>query len=38
MKKIIEQGHFTTLVQSGWQQVARGHTTLDEVDRVAAAG
>ena len=28
MKKIIEQGHFTTLVQSGWQQVARGRQRI----------
>lgn len=37
MKKVIETGMFTTLAQSGWQQVARGITTLEEVDRVAAA-
>ena len=37
MKRVIESGLFTTLVQSGWVQVARGVTTLDEVDRVAAA-
>ncbi len=35
MKKIIEQGLFTTLQQSGWKLVAEGMTTLDEVDRVA---
>jgi general secretion pathway protein E len=35
MKRVIESGMFTTLVQSGWQLVARGITTLDEVDRVA---
>ncbi|MBX3357720.1 MAG: Flp pilus assembly complex ATPase component TadA [Phycisphaeraceae bacterium] len=35
MKKVIESGLFTTLVQSGWQLVARGVTTLEEVDRVA---
>jgi type II secretory ATPase GspE/PulE/Tfp pilus assembly ATPase PilB-like protein len=35
MKRVIETGLFTTLVQSGWQLVARGFTTLEEVDRVA---
>ncbi|MFN7022599.1 MAG: GspE/PulE family protein, partial [Phycisphaerales bacterium] len=37
MKRVIESGMFTTLVQSGWLQVARGVTTLEEVDRVATA-
>jgi type II secretory ATPase GspE/PulE/Tfp pilus assembly ATPase PilB-like protein len=37
MKRVIEQGMFTTLIQSGWQQVARGVTTIEEVDRVATA-
>ncbi|MBX3353931.1 MAG: Flp pilus assembly complex ATPase component TadA [Phycisphaeraceae bacterium] len=37
IKRIIEQGHFTTLTQSGWVLVARGATTLEEVDRVSAA-
>jgi type II secretory ATPase GspE/PulE/Tfp pilus assembly ATPase PilB-like protein len=37
MKRVIEGGLFTTLVQSGWVQVARGITTLEEVDRVATA-
>jgi type II secretory ATPase GspE/PulE/Tfp pilus assembly ATPase PilB-like protein len=36
MKRIIELGMFTTLVQSGWLQVARGVTTMEEVDRVAS--
>ncbi|HRJ49609.1 MAG: Flp pilus assembly complex ATPase component TadA [Phycisphaeraceae bacterium] len=35
MKRVIEQGHFTTLVQFGWRLVAEGVTTLDEVDHVA---
>lgn len=35
MKKVIEQGHFTTLVQFGWRLVAEGVTTLEEVDHVA---
>jgi general secretion pathway protein E len=37
MKKVIEQGMFTTLVQSGWLLAARGVTSLEEVDRVATA-
>jgi general secretion pathway protein E len=37
MKKVIESGLFTTLVQNGWQLVARGVTTMEEVDRVASA-
>ena len=36
MKKVIDQGLFTTLQQSGWKLVADGTTTMDEVDRVAA--
>jgi len=35
MKKVIEQDVFTTLEQAGWQKVAKGYTSLDEVDRVA---
>jgi len=35
MKKVIEQGLFTTLQQSGWKMVAEGSTTIDEVERVA---
>ena len=35
MKKVIEGGLFTTLVQSGWRMVADGTTSLEEVDRVA---
>lgn len=35
MKRVIEQGLFTTLVQSGWRLAADGLTSLDEVDRVA---
>jgi general secretion pathway protein E len=38
MKRVIEQGLFTTLAQFGWRLVASGHTTLDEVDRVAGQG
>lgn len=37
MRKIIEQGVFTTLQQSGWILAARGLTTLDEVDRVTGS-
>ena len=36
MKKVIEQGLFTTLQQSGWKLVAEGVTTMDEVERVAS--
>jgi type II secretory ATPase GspE/PulE/Tfp pilus assembly ATPase PilB-like protein len=35
MKKIIDQGLFTTLAQSGWKLVAEGVTSLEEVDMVA---
>jgi general secretion pathway protein E len=38
MKKVIEQGHFNTLAQSGWRLVAEGVTTLEEVDHVAGQG
>jgi general secretion pathway protein E len=38
MKKVIEQGLFTTLAQFGWRLVGEGATTLDEVDRVAGQG
>jgi general secretion pathway protein E len=38
MKKVIEQGHFNTLAQSGWKLVAEGVTTLEEVDHVAGQG
>ena len=34
MRKVIESGLFTTLLQSGWKLAAEGHTSLDEVDRV----
>ncbi len=37
MKKVIESGLFTTLVQSGWRLVAEGTSSLEEVDRVTAA-
>jgi general secretion pathway protein E len=36
MKKIIEQGVFTTLQQSGWQMASRGITTLEEAEKVAS--
>ncbi len=38
IKRIIEQGLFTTLAQFGWRLVAEGTTTLEEVDRVAGQG
>jgi len=34
MRKIIEQGLFTTLQQSGWQLVAKGLTSVEEVEQV----
>lgn len=37
MKKIIDQGLFTTLQQSGWRMAADGITSLEEIDRVASA-
>ncbi len=38
MRKVIEQGLFTTLAQFGWRLAAEGVTTLDEVDHVAGMG
>ena len=38
MKKVIEQGHFTTLAQFGWRLISEGVTTLEEVDKVAGQG
>jgi type II secretory ATPase GspE/PulE/Tfp pilus assembly ATPase PilB-like protein len=35
MKKIIDQGLFTTLQQSGWRMVGEGLTSMEEVERVA---
>jgi general secretion pathway protein E len=35
MRKVIEQGLFTTLTQSGWKLAAEGLTSLEEVDRVS---
>ena len=35
MRKVIEQGLFTTLTQSGWKLAAEGQTSLEEVDRVS---
>jgi len=37
MRKIIDQGVFTTLEQSGWKLVSEGLTTLGEIDRVAGS-
>ena len=37
MRKVIEQGLFTTLIQSGWKLAAAGSTSLEEVDRVAGS-
>ncbi len=38
MKKIVEKGLFTSLLQSGWQLAAKGVTDLEEVERVAGSG
>jgi len=38
MRRVIEQGLFTTLAQSGWRLAAEGVTSLDEVDHVAGSG
>ncbi|MEM1183819.1 MAG: ATPase, T2SS/T4P/T4SS family [Planctomycetota bacterium] len=35
MKKIINEGQFTTLAEFGWKLVAEGTTSIEEVDRVA---
>lgn len=37
MKRVIEQGVFATLEQSGWRLAAEGKTTLGEIDRVAGS-
>ncbi|GAB4386454.1 MAG: hypothetical protein Kow0022_15510 [Phycisphaerales bacterium] len=37
MRKVIDQGLFTTLQQFGYRLVAEGVTSMDEVDRVAGA-
>ncbi|TVQ30493.1 MAG: FHA domain-containing protein [Phycisphaeraceae bacterium] len=33
IRKIAEGGLFTTLIQSGWQHVARGETSIEEIDQ-----
>jgi general secretion pathway protein E len=38
MKRVIEKGLFTTLVQSGWVVAAKGLTDLDEIERVCGTG
>ena len=35
--EIANQGLFTTLQQFGYQLVARGITSMDEIDRVAGS-
>lgn len=37
MKKVINEGLFTTLEQFGWKLVAEGLTSVDEVERVSPA-
>ena len=36
IRTVLNQGHFVTLQQFGFQLVAQGATSLEEVDRVAA--
>ncbi|MFN0012559.1 MAG: ATPase, T2SS/T4P/T4SS family [Phycisphaerales bacterium] len=38
IKRVVERGLFMTLQQCGWQLAARGHTSLEEADRVAGTG
>ncbi|HYD00119.1 MAG TPA: ATPase, T2SS/T4P/T4SS family, partial [Phycisphaerales bacterium] len=38
IKKVIEKGLFTTLVQSGWTLAGKGVTDLDEIERVCGTG
>jgi general secretion pathway protein E len=38
MKKVIEKGLFTTMLQAGYTRVARGVTDMEEVDRVCGGG
>ncbi|MDX9910475.1 MAG: ATPase, T2SS/T4P/T4SS family [Phycisphaerales bacterium] len=38
MRRVIENGLFTTLPQFGWRLVGEGVTTIAEIDRVAGQG
>ncbi len=38
MKKVIEKGLFTTMLQAGFLKVARGGTDIEEVERVCGGG
>ena len=38
MKRVVERGIFTSLLQAGWQLAGKGHTDLEEVERVAGGG
>jgi type II secretory ATPase GspE/PulE/Tfp pilus assembly ATPase PilB-like protein len=38
MKKVVDKGLFTSLLQHGWTLAAKGMTDLDEVERVSGAG
>ncbi|MBY0308910.1 MAG: Flp pilus assembly complex ATPase component TadA [Phycisphaerales bacterium] len=38
IKRVIEKGLFTTLVQSGWQLAGKGMSDLDEIERVCGTG
>ncbi len=35
IRKVVDRGLFTTLLQSAWQIAAKGQTSLDEAERVA---
>lgn len=37
IKRIINEGHFTTLAEFGWKLVAEGVTSVEEVERVAGS-
>ena len=37
IREIAEQGLFNSLQQSGYQLVAQGATSIEEVDRVASS-
>ena len=38
MRRVVERGVFTTLLNAGWRCAAQGHTDLDEVERVVGGG
>jgi general secretion pathway protein E len=38
IRKVLEQSHFSTLLQAGWTLAAKGVTSLEEVERVCGSG